>query len=96
MDEMNGMGLQSRRREGVMHWLARRVAEELAVPVDEVDVTAPFASFGISSIVGVTMSGEIADAFDVNVSPMLLWDYPTIERLADYIEVLRLEKHHAS
>lgn len=96
MNELNGMGVQSMRREEITQWLACRLAEELAVPVDEIDEAAPFASLGVSSIAGVTISGEIADAFEVNVSPTVLWDYPTIERLAGYIEVLRVEKHRAA
>lgn len=96
MNETNVVEVLSMGREEIVHWLANRVSEELGVSADEVDVSAPFASFGISSIAGVTLSGEIADALDVNVPPTLLWDYPTIERLAGYLEGLRREQQRAA
>jgi len=76
-------------RAEMSHWLTVRLARELGVDPEELEVTAPFASLGVSSISGVTLAGEVADALGVTLPATLFWDYPTIEKLAVYLANLR-------
>jgi acyl carrier protein len=96
MNEKTVVEALSMGKDEIAYWLAGRVAEMIGAALDEVDVTAPFANFGISSMAGVTLSGEIADALGMDVPPTLLWDYPTIERLASYLEGLWLAQQRAA
>lgn len=71
--------------EDIQLWLVAKVAELVAVDPDEIDITEPFARFGLDSIAAAGLSGDLEDWLDRRLSPTLVWDYPTIELLAQHL-----------
>jgi acyl carrier protein len=71
--------------EEIQLWLVSRVAELTAVDADEVDIAEPFARFGLDSIAAAGLSGDLEDWLNRRLPPTLIWDYPTIELLAQHL-----------
>ncbi|MDH3717188.1 MAG: AMP-binding protein, partial [Planctomycetota bacterium] len=71
--------------DAISAWLVDRIAQQLKTPADRVDVHESFARFGLDSVALVGISGELEDWLDSDVSPTLLYSYPTIAALAEYL-----------
>ena len=71
--------------EDIQLWLVAKVAELVTVDPDEIDITEPFARFGLDSIAAAGLSGDLEDWLDRRLPPTLVWDYPTIELLAQHL-----------
>ncbi len=70
------------REEEIQDWLINRLATWLLLDPEEIDVEQPFASYGLTSITAVTMTGDLEDWLGVELSPILAYEYPTIAALA--------------
>jgi acyl carrier protein len=66
-------------------WLISKLSESLQCTPDQVDIRAPFASYGLKSIDAVHLVGNLEEWLNVSLSPLLIWDYPTIQDLAKYL-----------
>lgn len=66
----------------IRNWLIARLSEILRIESDSIDIEAPFSTFGLSSVAGVELSGEIECWLGRPVSPLLAYEYPSIETLA--------------
>jgi amino acid adenylation domain-containing protein len=66
-------------------WLARQIAVPLGVPADAIDHRGTFSGFGLGSIQAVGLAGELEKWLDQPLSATLLYDYPTIEALAQHL-----------
>jgi acyl carrier protein len=71
--------------EAIQTWLTTHLAEQLGVAPHDIDVRAPFTEYGLDSLVGVSITGDLEDWLGLQLSPTLLWDYCTIETLARYL-----------
>ena len=74
-----------RTADEIQIWLASQLAERLSLPEDEVDLRAPFDTFGLSSREAVFLSGDMEEWLGQRLSPTLLYEYPTIESLAAFL-----------
>lgn len=72
--------------EDIQAWLISKVSEQLELDPDEIDIYEPFASYGLTSMTAVSLSGDLENWFQIKLSPTLTWDYPTIETLAQYLD----------
>ncbi|WP_245916003.1 acyl carrier protein [Merismopedia glauca] len=66
-------------------WLSVKLAEQLSLDVNTVSVTEPVTRYGIDSIDAVTMVSDLEDLLALELPATLLWDYPTIEKSAQYL-----------
>ena len=66
-------------------WLAARLAGRIGVEPAAVDVREPFAGFGLGSMQAVALAGELEEWLGRPLAPTLLYEYPTIEALADHL-----------
>jgi acyl transferase domain-containing protein len=71
--------------KAVQDWLISKLAEELEIDPREIDVREPFSSYGLSSVLAVSLSGDLEDWLGRSLSPTLFFDYPTIEALASQL-----------
>jgi acyl transferase domain-containing protein/acyl-CoA synthetase (AMP-forming)/AMP-acid ligase II/acyl carrier protein len=76
---------QAATREAIQEWLTGRIARRLGVPAGEIDVRKPFAHWGLDSAAVVSMAGELESWLGRSLSPILLYDYPSIELLASHL-----------
>lgn len=71
--------------EAIQHWLVTHLAELLDVDPLDIDVRQPFTEYGLDSITGMCFAGDLQDWLGLRLDPTLLWDYPVIETLAQYL-----------
>jgi 8-amino-7-oxononanoate synthase len=79
------MGLAEPSARQIQGWLVSRLAEELRIAAEQIDVREPFAQYGVDSVIAVGLSGELEDWLGIALAPTVLWDYPTVASLADYL-----------
>ncbi len=81
--------------ETIQTWLVSQLAEQLGVESDEIDIRAPWDSYGLDSAQAMMLMSKAEKLLEFQVSPMLLWHYPTIEsfsqRLAEEVKDLDSE-----
>ena len=69
----------------IQGWLVNQIAKQLGINAQTIKVTEPLTRYGLDSIDSVTIVGELEDWLDAELPPTLLWDYPTIEKAANYL-----------
>ena len=69
----------------IQHWLVTHLAEELGLEPQEMDVHMPLSEYGLDSLVGMTLAGDLEEWLGLQLSPTLLWDYPVIASLAQHL-----------
>jgi acyl carrier protein len=85
VDSNNANLHESSMVQEIQTWLIPYIAELLEIKPDEVNPTIPFERYGLdsSSIVGLT--GDLGEWLGVDIDPDLLYEYPTIETLANHL-----------
>ncbi len=69
----------------IQSWLVSYLANLLGIDSDEVDVTIPFERYGLDSEAAIVMSGDLQEWLGYNLEPTLLFDYPTVADLGQYL-----------
>jgi phthiocerol/phenolphthiocerol synthesis type-I polyketide synthase C len=83
--ERTGSPEQSRRGEAIQAWLISHLSRRLGVKPEDIDVQAPFASYGLSSAQAVSLSGELEEWLGYKLSPTLVYNYPSVAALAQHL-----------
>ena len=74
----------------IVDWLVEHIAEHKQIAAHTIDRHAPFVQFGLNSLEIIGFSGALEQWLGCSLSPTLLYDYPSIDALARYLEdVLR-------
>jgi acyl-CoA synthetase (AMP-forming)/AMP-acid ligase II/acyl carrier protein len=66
-------------------WLVTRLSRQLNVPAEEIDISRPFAEYGLDSAAVVGLAGDLEDHLGRELSPTLAYDYPTIQSLCSHL-----------
>jgi thioester reductase-like protein len=72
-------------KQAITTWLIHEIARLLKVEAKEIDIHTSLSNYGLDSVQAVSIASEIENAWDRKLSPSLLWDYPTIDRLTRYL-----------
>jgi acyl carrier protein len=72
-------------RQTIEAWLIKKVATALSLSPDQIDPRETFSSFGLDSRTAVSLSGDLERWLGRRLSPTLVWDYPTIDALAEHL-----------
>ncbi|MCI0394341.1 MAG: acyl carrier protein [Chloroflexi bacterium] len=80
--------------EAIQEWLINRVSAWLVIDPEDIDIQEPFASYGLTSITAVSLTGDLEDWLGIELAPTLAYEYPTIAALASHLtgELARLQK----
>jgi acyl carrier protein len=78
-----------------LHWLSTKLAEQLELDPQQIDPQTEFSDYGLNSIEAVSLSGELENFLGRRLSPTLLWDYPTLESLTQYLTEPTTQEHPA-
>ena len=76
---------KSANTEVIQAWLVAKLSERLELEPHEIDVREPLASYGLGSTEAVSLAGELAEWLGRQLSPALVYEYPTIEALARHL-----------
>jgi 8-amino-7-oxononanoate synthase len=66
-------------------WLVEKVAELVGVDAGEIDPEKELTAYGLSSVTGVMLAGDIEDWLGVRLEPTVAWEYPTVRELARFL-----------
>ena len=72
-------------RDQIIDWCREHIAEILDLPVERIPRDAEFDSFGLDSAASVSMIIDLEDWLGFEVSPSLLFEFPTVQLLANEI-----------
>jgi acyl carrier protein len=69
----------------VERWLQQRIADELRLPVADIDPQARFVRFGLDSVRTVGIIAELSEWLGCDVDPAHIWDYPNLRSFSTFI-----------
>src|SRR6476661_399190 len=64
-------------------WIVNELAGSLKTTPEEIDAAAPLQSLGIDSLAALGMTGGLAGWLGRDLPATLLWDYPSIDAIAE-------------
>ncbi|WP_143675813.1 acyl carrier protein, partial [Streptomyces milbemycinicus] len=73
------------RRRAIRGLLVERLARTLRVPTADLSPSVAFSDLGVDSITGSTFVTQISEELDVELNAAALYEYSTVERLADHL-----------
>jgi acyl-CoA synthetase (AMP-forming)/AMP-acid ligase II/acyl carrier protein len=76
--------------------LRAKLAARLGLRPEKVDPRASFHTHGLDSMQAADLIGEVSNALQMQLSPILFWNYPTIDELSEYLagEMVPAEPGH--
>ena len=77
--------------EQLEDWLISRVAQLLKQAADDIDPDMPFNSLGLDSVNVMDLIVELDDLLGIEIESTIVWDYPTIRLLSEYVATLAKE-----
>jgi acyl carrier protein len=77
--------MQAIHETAIQSWLTTRLSEQLGIALEDIDVRKPFTEYGLDSMVGVFLAGDLEEWLGLQLSATVLWEYPTTEMLAQYL-----------
>jgi acyl carrier protein len=69
----------------IQNFLITQVAALQSIDPADIDVREPFATYGLSSVAALTISGDLETFLSRRLEPTLVWDYPTIQLLSEFL-----------
>jgi chlorinating enzyme len=69
----------------IQSWLISYLCELLEMQPDQIELKIPFQRYGLSSAEGTVLIGDLEAAVGYKLAPTLVYEYPTIEALAQHI-----------
>ena len=76
---------EKRTGKEIKNWCVSYIAEILEVKPNEIDTTIPFDRYGLDSSAAITLTGDLEEWSGLELDPTLMYDYPTINALAEYL-----------
>lgn len=66
--------------------ITAKITNFLKIPTKAINVNASFESFGLDSLKAIRLIGELSEEIGKDLSPTLVYDYPSIASLSNYLE----------
>ncbi len=77
--------MAAERREQIEYWVVNSLSECAGLDSQDIDIEQPCTAYGLDSLTGVTLVGDLEIWLNVSLSPTLLWDMPSIDQLVQYL-----------
>jgi len=74
-----------RTADEIQDWLITTLSEQLGIESSKIEVNEAFASLGVDSLQALIICGDLEIWLGVQLSPTLLWDFPTIQILVEHL-----------
>ena len=71
--------------EDIKNWIVTYIANLLEISSDEIDTDVSFDAYGLDSSAAIGLTGDLEDWLGTEIEPTLLYDYPTVDALVDYL-----------
>ncbi len=84
-DQQTSPSKEAQSAEAIQAWLVSQISKRLKVAVQRIDVREPLVRYGLDSLEAANISCELEIWLGRRLSPTLVYDYPTIESLAQHL-----------
>ena len=71
--------------EAIRTWLVTNIANVVNMDPSRIDARQTFDNYGLDSLQAVSLSGDLETWLNREISPTVVWDYPTVEQLARHL-----------
>jgi acyl carrier protein len=61
------------------------IAEEMGIPIDEINETDTFYNLGLDSVSCIFLMDKLEKKLQIDLNPIHFWDYPTIDTYSDFV-----------
>lgn len=78
--------------ENIREFITKTLADILSIEPVKVDMNLDFDSYGLDSASAVIMLGELEDIIDMDLSPSVLYEHDSVNRLSTHVASLVLKK----
>jgi acyl carrier protein len=75
----------TRSKDSVTEWLVLWIARELALPRAEIETDKSLLNYSLSSVTAMMLVGDLEEWLGLTLAPTLVWDYPSIDAIADHL-----------
>lgn len=75
----------------IRDWLVQRIAALKNVDEESIDIKKAFTEYGLSSLEAVSLSGDLEELVGLRISPTIVFDYPSISSLSEYLSSPRMD-----
>ena len=72
-------------KENIQAWLSDRIAQELGVKPEQINANKHFDDYGLDSVLALEIASAGQQELGLEMSPLLLVNYPTIASLAQHL-----------
>lgn len=72
-------------QETIENYLIEKLAISLGIDAEEIDSEKSIFAHGLDSSVALSLTGDIEIWLNLVLEPTLLWEYPKISELAEYL-----------
>lgn len=69
----------------LVDFLTVKLSEKTKIDRTEINIRSPFARYGLDSLVAVRLAEELGNFLGQKLSPVIFYEYPTIETLSTYL-----------
>lgn len=76
---------QFQTKQAIQHWLSSYLSEQLLIEPQEIDIQLPLEDYGLDSVEMLSLTGALEDWLGYQLSPDLVYEYPTIKELARHL-----------
>ena len=72
--------------DAISAWLVDRIASEMNVEPETISLDETFSNLGLDSLKTLIITAKLGEFLGAEeLKPALLWDYPTIQKLAEHL-----------
>jgi acyl carrier protein len=75
----------ARSKDSITDWLVQWIARELALPPVEIETDKSLLNYSLSSVTAMMLVGDLEEWLGLTLAPTLVWDYPSIDAIADHL-----------
>ena len=72
-------------QEKIENWLIDKLENLLGIDSEKIDLEKSIFAYGLDSSVALSVTSELETFVNLELDPTLLWEYPIISELAEYL-----------
>jgi len=72
-------------RDRVRDWMVQWLIVRGGIESDQIDIFRCFEDYGLDSLMAIELVGDLEDAWDVELTPMVAMEHPTISQMATLV-----------
>jgi len=77
-------------------WLKTWIANKKNIALEQIDDKIEFQAYGLDSVASVELAADLEELFKQPIETTLLFNYPTINKLSNYLEQLSMNQNESS